>query len=183
MFLASEYLEFATHRKGLGVSVPKPGTAQRSTYFLQLPYRIAIPLMVLSGILHWMVSQSIFLAVVAEYASTGVLTSSVAVASCGFSPLAIILVLALGGGTAIATVVIGRCKFKSIGMPLAGSCSVAISAACHPPSWDIDTATEAVKWGVIPGSENGDVGTQNEVGHCSFTSGDVEEVQNGARYT
>ena len=56
MFLASEYLDFATHRKGPRVSVPKPDTAQRSTYFLQLPYRIAIPLMVFSGILHWMVS-------------------------------------------------------------------------------------------------------------------------------
>ena len=182
MFLASEYLDFATHRKGLRVSIPKPDTAQRSTYFLQLPYRIAIPLMALSGILHWLVSQSIFLAVVAEYASTGVLTSSVAVASCGFSPLAMILVLALGGAIVVTTTTVGRLRFKTSGMPLAGSCSAAISAACHPPSWDIDAATKRVKWGVIPGSENGNVMTQEEVGHCSFTSGDVDQVRNGSMY-
>ena len=138
--------------------------------------------MVLSGILHWLVSQSIFLAVVAEYASTGVLTSSVAVASCGFSRLAMILVLALGGAIVVTTAAVGRMRFKNSGMPLAGSCSVAISAACHPPRWDIDAATKAVRWGVIPRSENGDVVTQNFAGYCSFTSGEVDEVRNGALF-
>ena len=183
MFLASEYLDFSTTRKGLRVSIPKVDTAQRSTYFLQLPYRIALPLMVLSGVLHWLVSQSIFLAVVAEYASTGVLTSSVAVASCGFSPLAMILVLGLGGLIALTTIVVGRFKkFNSLGMPLAGSCSAAISAACHAPSWDVDAALKPVMWGVIPGSVHGDVRAQKDAGHCSFTSGEVELVQGGRSY-
>ena len=184
MFLASEYLDFSTTRKGLRVSIPKEDTAQRSTYFLQLPYRIAIPLMVLSGVLHWLVSQSIFLAVVAEYASTGVLASSVAVASCGFSPLAMILVLGLGGLIAFTTIIVGRCKkFNSLGMSLAGSCSAAISAACHAPSWDVDAALKPVMWGVIPGSIHGDVRTKKHAGHCSFTSGEVEPVQSRRPYS
>ena len=40
MFLASEYFGYVRDRKGLRVSTPKPDTSQRSTYFLQLPYRI-----------------------------------------------------------------------------------------------------------------------------------------------
>ncbi|KAK0615545.1 hypothetical protein DIS24_g11711 [Lasiodiplodia hormozganensis] len=44
--------------KALRVSFPKGG--QRSTYFLQLPYRVGVPLMCGSAVLHWLVSQSIF---------------------------------------------------------------------------------------------------------------------------
>ena len=179
MFLASEYFGYVRDRKGLRVSTPKPDTSQRSTYFLQLPYRVAIPLMILSGVLHWLVSQSIFLAVVAAYASTGELTSSVAIASCGYSPLAMILVLALGGSIVMGTVLLGSLRrYNSSGMPLAGSCSLAISAACHPPSWDLDAALKPVKWGVVSDS----VGEKNAVGHCSFTSGDVGAVEGGAKY-
>ena len=35
--------------------------AQRSEYFLQLPYRFALPIMLYSGFLHWLCSQSFFL--------------------------------------------------------------------------------------------------------------------------
>ena len=31
-------------------------------------------------------------------------------------------------------------------MPLAGSCSAVISAACHPPSGSIDTTLSRVMW-------------------------------------
>lgn len=51
MSLASEWSRYFIHRKGLRVS-EIPRGAQRSTYFLQLPYRFAIPLMITSGTLH-----------------------------------------------------------------------------------------------------------------------------------
>ncbi|KAF2175728.1 hypothetical protein K469DRAFT_743214 [Zopfia rhizophila CBS 207.26] len=60
MLLGYEWSQYAHRRKGLRVS-RAPSGEQRSTYFLQLPYRFALPLMVLSGVLHWLVSQSIFL--------------------------------------------------------------------------------------------------------------------------
>jgi hypothetical protein len=66
MFLADEWSHFAKERKPLRVSSPTG-----LTYFLQLPYRIALPLLVMSGLLHWLVSQSIFLAVVSEYDEIG----------------------------------------------------------------------------------------------------------------
>ncbi|KAF2028392.1 hypothetical protein EK21DRAFT_27986, partial [Setomelanomma holmii] len=58
--LAREWESYALHRKGLRISGVPQG-AQRSTYFLQLPYRIGLPFMAISAFLHWLVSQSFFL--------------------------------------------------------------------------------------------------------------------------
>ncbi|KIX98119.1 uncharacterized protein Z520_06199 [Fonsecaea multimorphosa CBS 102226] len=176
MWLASEWSNFATQRKTLRVSRPKG--AQRSTHFLQLPYKAAVPLMVLSGALHWLISQSIFLAVVAEYNADGTLYDPIFIASCGFSPLAMIVVLVLGGVLVVATLGLGNMMRYDPSIPLVGSCSAAIAAACHQPNWDTDASLKAVQWGVIPGMADGD-----GVGHCAFSSGDVEPVREGRAYT
>lgn len=65
VWLASEWNDYAVERKPLRVSIPSG--EQRSTYFLQLPYRASLPLIAVSGLLHWPSSQSLFLDVVAEY--------------------------------------------------------------------------------------------------------------------
>lgn len=166
MWVAAEWSDFAMDRKHLRVSNPKGN--QRSTHFLQLPYKIAMPLMVISGSLHWLVSQSVFLAVVAEYSSSGNLLNATQIASCGFSPIAMIITIGLGSGIVLATFLIGRRRYTG-GIPLVGSCSAAISAACHRPDWDQNAALCAVRYGVIPG-----IGGHGGVGHCSFTSGEVE---------
>ncbi|KIW71268.1 hypothetical protein PV04_03451 [Phialophora macrospora] len=175
MWLASEWSDFASQRKTLRVSKPKE--SQRSTHFLQLPYKIAVPLMVLSGLLHWLISQSIFLAVIAEYAPTGRLFDDVAIASCGFSPLAMILVIVFGGLIIVVTVGLGWFRTYDSSIPLVGSCSLAIAAACHQPEWDRDASLKPVQWGVIP-----DVVDGKGVGHCAFTSGEVEPLLEGKRY-
>lgn len=159
MFLADEWSRFGRYRKPLRVSTPKMG--QRKTYFLQLPYRIALPLMGMSGLLHWLVSQSIFLAVVAEYDAEGNLLNSVAVATCGFSPVAI----GLG------------CRRFDGSMPLVGSCSAAISAACHAPPWDSHASTQALQWGSVSGMTSPD-----GIGHCCFSSGVVSDPVPGQEY-
>lgn len=48
--------------KGLRASSPQPNTAQRSTYFLTLPYRWAVPTTAIVSLLHWLVSQMFFFA-------------------------------------------------------------------------------------------------------------------------
>jgi hypothetical protein len=174
MWLASEWSDFASQRKTLRVSKPKG--SQRSTHFLQLPYKIAVPLLVLSGLLHWLISQSIFLAVIAEYAPTGGLLDDVAIASCGFSPLAMILVIVFGGLIIVATVGLGWARSYDASIPLVGSCSVAIAAACHQPDWDTDASLKPVQWGVIPDVD------EKGVGHCAFTSGEVEPLLEGKEY-
>ncbi|OAP57066.1 hypothetical protein AYL99_09179 [Fonsecaea erecta] len=175
MWLASEWSDFAKQRKTLRVSRPKG--AQRSTHFLQLPYKAAVPLMILSGSLHWLISQSIFLAVVAEYNADGTLFDPIYIASCGFSPLAMIVVLALGGVLVVATLGLAMTMRYDASIPLVGSCSAAIAAACHQPTWDTDASLKAVQWGVIPG-----VVDSLGVGHCAFSSGEVEPVQEGRGY-
>lgn len=175
MWVANEWSRFAKERKPLRVSTPKVG--QRSTHFLGLPYKIAMPLMIVSGLLHWLVSQSIFLAVVAEYGPrTGQLINAVAISTCGFSPLAQIIVLLLGTGLIVVSIFIGRRKYDS-SMPLAGSCSAAISAACHRPDWDYRAGVSSVAWGILPETD-----TKGEIAHCCFTSGDVKPVEEGRQY-
>ncbi|KAK5189871.1 hypothetical protein LTR99_004144 [Exophiala xenobiotica] len=176
MWVASEWSDFASERKTLRVSKPKG--AQRSTHFLQLPYKVAMPLMILSGLLHWLISQAIFLVVVAEYNLDGTLLSPVAVASCGFSPLAMVLGIAAGCAIIIVTFLLGFGLHYEPSMPLAGSCSAAISAACHPPDWDSDAAMKPVKWGVVPDN----LTSEDDVGHCSVTSGDAWQLQDGRKY-
>ncbi|EXJ72124.1 uncharacterized protein A1O5_04628 [Cladophialophora psammophila CBS 110553] len=174
MWLASEWSDFARERKTLRVSRPKG--SQRSTHFLQLPYKAAVPLMVASGALHWLISESIFLAVVAEYTPNGDLYDSIAIASCGFSPLAMIMVLVLGGILVVVTYGLALMKYDP-SIPLVGSCSAAIAAACHQPNWDTDASLKAVQWGAIPGMVD-----SGGIGHCAFSSGDIEPVREGRYY-
>ncbi|KIW75837.1 hypothetical protein Z517_10582 [Fonsecaea pedrosoi CBS 271.37] len=175
MWLAREWSQFASERKPLRVSKPK--ASQRSTHFLQLPYKVAVPLMVMSGALHWVISQSIFLAVVAEYRADGSLLDPTFIATCGFSPMAMIIVLVLGGLLVVVTLGLGTVMKYDASIPLVGSCSAAIAAACHQPSWDTDASLKAVQWGAIPGMDN-----SAGVGHCAFSSGEVEPVQDGRSY-
>jgi len=109
MFLADEWSRFAKERKPLRVS--SPTGLQRRTYFLQLPYRIALPLLVMSGLLHWLVSQSIFLAIVSEYDEVGSEKNRIAIATCGFSPIAMICVMMAGGCIIAFALTLGFRKF------------------------------------------------------------------------
>src|SRR4051812_9335 len=55
--------------------------------------------------------------------------------------------------------------------PLVGSCSAAISAACHPPKEEGDISTGPLQWGVVRGAgeTEGSWKTKDEdFGHCSF---------------
>ena len=56
--ISTELSHFAGMAKPMRVSSPKG--SQRSTYWLQLPYRWSIPLMSAMALLHWLVSQALF---------------------------------------------------------------------------------------------------------------------------
>jgi hypothetical protein len=62
MLAMAEWCAYAIDRprKGLRVSSPAPYTAQRSKYFLSVPFKWAIPSMVSLTLLHWLVSQMLF---------------------------------------------------------------------------------------------------------------------------
>ena len=172
MLLGHEWSGYAHVRKPLRVT--SPSGSQRSTYRLQLPYKYGIPLLVLSGTLHWLVSQSIFLARV-DFYKDGVLEQDYyeSVSTMGYSCIAIITVIALGGIVVIIGILHGFRRYK-LGIPLAASCSAAISAACHRPNEDVDAPYKPVMWGAIK--------TKNPSGHCCFTSFQVTKPVKGQKY-
>lgn len=143
MLLAAEYNDYAIERKPLRVSWAKG--LQRSTYYLSLPYRYSIPLMICNTILHWLVSQSFFFVEVALYDMVGRLTTERLIA-CGYSPIALMVAILLGFVMVCTILGMGLKHFRT-NMPLAVSCSAAISAACHPPPGDDDHALKPVMWG------------------------------------
>ena len=129
MVQAAEWSSYSMQRKGLRISTVKKG-AQRSTYFLSLPYRYSVPLLVASALLHWLVSQSVFMLAI----NSGVLlagnddidgTTVTSNYTCGYSPIAILLALIFALLMVTVAVLLGFKRFKS-GMPMVGSCSVAI---------------------------------------------------------
>lgn len=172
--LCLEWSGYALSRKGLRVSCPTG--AQRSTYWLQLPFRFSIPLIILWTTLHWLASQSFFLVRINSIALNGVSSLSNAAA---FSGLSIICFIALDGALILAMIGMGWRRFPSR-MPVAGNCSVAISAACHPHEDEIDSYMEWVQWGAVP-LETSKSGL-GAIGHCSFSSKAVFEPEEGKLY-
>ena len=89
MCLADEWSRFSISRKGLRVS-NNPKVAQRSNYFLSVPYRYAAPLMIAPAILHWLIAESLFLVAVEAYDTQGIRTPSRDTYNCAFSLVAIV---------------------------------------------------------------------------------------------
>lgn len=190
MRLTEEWMGYAHERKPLRVT--DPVGAQRSTYRLQLPYRYGIPMLILSGILHWLVSQSLFLARIIAIDANGNEDAAGSISTVGYSCIAIITVIPVGVIVVLIGIITGLRRYRS-GMPLAVSCSAAISAACQRPDGDVDAAIKPVMWGAISQKvkwldEEGRAvrwrGTSTEglVGHCCFTSFEVSPPVEGKLY-
>ncbi|KAJ6071510.1 hypothetical protein N7499_009524 [Penicillium canescens] len=179
MLAAREYSSYGASRKPLRVTWPAKGSRQRSTYWLSVPYQYAAPILLIYGILHWLVSQSIYYVLVIPYDMQGNPSLANRVSALGYSPLPIFLSILVG--SLMICILIGiSCQRLQSDMPLAGSCSAAISAACHPPKdEDLDTAILGpIKWGQAMRSStlgmnhfNNEIDDEN--GHCSFTALDT----------
>ncbi|KAL4861550.1 hypothetical protein BDV12DRAFT_64372 [Aspergillus spectabilis] len=174
MTLAGEWNNFSLQRKGLRVST-RPQGHQRRTYFLSLPYRYGVPLITLSALLHWLMSQSIFLVRILSYTGWQERDTSYDTMTVGYSPPAIMAVICVGALVPAALIWIGQRRFKS-GMPVAGSCSLAIAAACHPSGKTdgekLEIEYDLLKWG----AESYQAG---EIGHCTFSNGKVHPPEGG----
>lgn len=187
MTLAVEWSRFAVQRRGLRVS-SSPQVAQRRSYFLSLPTYFTLPFMLLCALLHWLISQSLFLFSVEAYSVDHVRDTSSDLITCAFSPVAI--VSAVSVAVAIALCVSGlACRHFASGMPVAGSCSLAIAAACHPyfdPNYlggdriaeiqffGEDVALLPLKWGAVR--------LEGALGHCTFSADEVDVPVEGRVY-
>ncbi|KIM94380.1 hypothetical protein OIDMADRAFT_136348, partial [Oidiodendron maius Zn] len=175
MTLADEWARYATQRKAFHVSTP-PTEAQRSSYFLSLPYRYVIPLIVLSTLLHWLISQSLFLAILERYPQYDITT-------CGYSPVGIENSISVGLIMFCCLIGLSRRRFKT-GMLVAGSCSLAITAACNsdPNPMEDGEALEAQTYAEYLPLQWGFIQVEGEIGHCAFSSQEVVLPEDGRVY-
>jgi len=79
------------YKKRKPLRVSEPVGLQRSSYFISLPLRYGIPLYLTSGIMHWLISQSLFLARITAVGPDGVYDAVNSFSTCGYSPVAIII--------------------------------------------------------------------------------------------
>lgn len=88
MFLVQfEFSNMYKTRKSLRVSEPV-GT-QRSSYPISLPFRYGIPLSISSGVMSWLLSQSLFLARITALHPDGTPDRANSFSTTGYSPIAI----------------------------------------------------------------------------------------------
>lgn len=169
---AFEWNRLAKTKKTLRVT--KPVASQRSTHFLQLPYRWAVPLTVLSGFMHWILSQTIFLSRLESLDGDGNLQLDKSLCTCGYSTSSAFVLVGLLTAELIGTLLSSLGRFREQ-MPVAVNCSLVISAACHPPPDDFDAYKKPVHWGVVQSRFGG-------VGHCAITSEDTTRPNAGSEY-
>lgn len=174
MVAASEWNDFVSERKTLRLSAPRG--IQRSNYFLSLPYRYSLFLMTCSGLLHWLISQSVFVVQTVAYSPSFERDLGMDASSIGYSSIGIIFAMATGVILIIGIIVIGftfRYKPRPIKytglmpprpMPLVSTCSAAISANCHRHPEDVNCSLLPVIWGFVENQRGGGIG------HYTFTT-------------
>ncbi|RMJ18109.1 hypothetical protein CDV36_002190 [Fusarium kuroshium] len=170
MLVGAEWNSYGMKHKGLRTTYPVG--KQRKTYWLSLPLRYGVPLILGSATLHWLISQSIFFVKVVLWQNDKLLVDRYPdeTTTCGYSPIAIIFSIILGGLILLATVG-GSMRTMTPVIPSGATCSAVISSACHAPEDDEDAASEYVRWGVVPGTD-----------HCSMTSFAAEDPIKGRWY-
>ncbi|EXJ79752.1 hypothetical protein A1O3_08035 [Capronia epimyces CBS 606.96] len=97
------------------------------------------------------------------------------ITACGFSPLAILLFLVILFVLVAVLIAVGS-KHLPAGVPLVGTCSWAISAACHDIGGEKDAAIKPLMWGEIASSD------PDGFGHCSISSRTVVQPTEGRTY-
>jgi hypothetical protein len=185
MLAADEWSRFGHHRKTLRVSSPVEN--QRSTYYLQLPYKYGVPLLAISATYHWLVSQSIFLARVNIYDFDGKHDPKDDISTCGYSCAPMFFIVTFGSFIVLVFGIGSGFRKFPPRPPLAAGCSAAISAACHALDGDEYSPSRALKWGVVqePGQADEDPrvslantvlqSTESRPGHWAFSGDEVSE--------
>jgi hypothetical protein len=171
MLAGCEWTRFGNRRKLLRVS--KPTQQQRSTYWLSLPWRYSLPLMGLSATMHWLLSRSLFLVRILVHDFNNEPEPKRNISACGYSPLAILLVIIMLILMIGIVVAFGFRRLPTVS-PMVAPMSWAISAACHDD--DPGAAWKPVKWGVAG------ITSPCGVGRLCLSSKEVELPAEGHLY-
>lgn len=172
--LASREWTRYKYRKSLRLTFPE-GTTQRTSYFVSMPWRFGGPLLVASALLHWSLSQSIFIVSLEQIDKVipeKLLSNSLNTVN-GFSVWPIIVCKSLSsasinrnlrsisdvallamafGVTMCIFLCIYGCKSFDATIPQGRPTdSIAISSACHQPQpFDRDARLFKVVHGIVP---------------------------------
>jgi len=171
MFLAADWANFAFKAQTLMVS--SPTGKQRGTWLLGAPLGWGVALLTLQTLLHWFVSQSIFVVKMQVYNKDGtprVWTKALdeyvdltQITNCGYSPIPIIVSTITAGILLLSSIIFLFRRFPAGAPPVVGTCSAAISASCHPVNGYEGMVGADLRWGANGGFADG-------VGHCSLVS-------------
>ncbi|OTA93633.1 hypothetical protein M434DRAFT_41031, partial [Hypoxylon sp. CO27-5] len=146
---------YLKQRKPLRVS--EPIGIQRSSFYISLPLRYGIPLFTISGLMHWLISQSLFLARITaicadgdpESCPGGQVDLDNSFSTCGYSPIAVFITLLAAGFIILTMIAMGLRKYDGT-MSMVSTNSMAISAACHVLQEDReDGHLLPIQWGVV----------------------------------
>jgi hypothetical protein len=172
IILIETWNSFSQQHRSLRVTVPLG--QQKSQYYLTIPYRYAIPLLVMTGTFHWLISESFFLVSLKAFRDTESQPRD-SVFGIGFSSLSI-AIAAVICFSLITILTIKSLQRYKVGMPVAGSCSLVISAACHKAEGEEAPQLGKVMWGVVKEQD------KQSWGHCAFTRETVEPPVPGMFY-
>ena len=163
MFLAADWARFGTQGQTLQVSSPRG--QQRGSWLLGAPPIFGVFLLILQIILHWLVSQSIFVISMQIRTPDGSIPTATipSFVNAGFSPVGIIFSVVVSGILVLSVVAMAVRRFPAGAPPVVATCSAAISATCHMPRGmdHMGLVYERLRWG-----QCGDV--VHGVAHCSL---------------
>lgn len=184
MVAAHEFTKFASIRQPLRVT--RPEGQQRSTFWLQLPYRYALPLLSSMALFHWIVSRSLFMFQLTVYGDNGTkivdqtdwermfsaqsFQRHESLLTVGYSPLGIVYALVFGACLVFALIGLSFRKLNN-GTPIAASNSLAISAAASTASNEPDASQLPLKYGALPSNWS-----RRQVQRIGFSSKEVDSV-------
>lgn len=168
MLASHEFMQYVMQRQPLRVR--SPASARLSTYWLALPFKYTMPLMILSPLLYWAASQAIFVVLldVVGLDCKVDLDSSISTMECSSDTTVLAMILSTAifvSGTVLAF------RDYPAGKTLASSSYIAITAAYHARPDDPDAYFIC---------EMGSV--ENGVSRCASSSQVVAPPIPGRRY-
>jgi hypothetical protein len=172
--VAHEWSRYADKRHFLRVSYPEG--MQRSRYFISLPFKYSVPMMVAFTTMCVLVSQSVFLVNCKIY-SLGddefatPYSDGNSFVTTGFSCKGILMSTCVS--TAIIALMVTLSFLKRIhsSMPTVATCSAASSAGCHRPSEDQKAHLFLVQWGIIRKHAQSDASASVSIGGERLATG------------
>ncbi|KAK8097762.1 uncharacterized protein PG998_013248 [Apiospora kogelbergensis] len=151
---ADEWLGFLKPQGKKPLRVSSPIGMQRSSYFLTLPFKYSGTLLVFNGILHWLISQALFLVRTSVFKSGPNATrlSQFDTSGRGYSPLASIL--ALGVAVLLILLLVFNSvirRYKDVPLDMQRVChnSRVLETLCRRPTDDRDAYLFPIGIGMV----------------------------------